>query len=204
MQSELLSNVTFLETNFKKTELNVLCLAYNMKGFKSVSTKKGIAEMLRPVILSHESMLNFEAVFELQEASTSEQQHVEETIPLSESVDHLEEEQSEQLSEITNQSGATSDREEGGQSKCKQSSKRRNTRKRKSMGTKKGKGKKRKGPVKWPCGICTKDASSDSVGCDRCDTWYHADCLKIDDLEKLGDPWYCQPCIDDIEKESDT
>ncbi|CAC5382467.1 PIF1 [Mytilus coruscus] len=138
LQSELLSNVTFLETNFKKTELNVLCLAYNMKGFKS-------------------------------ESSTSAQKHVEETNPLSESVDHLEEEQSEQVSEITNQSGATSDREEeGGQSKCKQSSKRRNTtcmsRKRKSMGTKKGKGKKRKGPVKWPCGICTKDASSDSVG----------------------------------------
>ncbi|CAG2226598.1 unnamed protein product [Mytilus edulis] len=113
--------------------------AYNMKGFKSVSTKKGIAEMLRHVILSNESMLNFEAVFELQEASTSAQQHVEETNPLSESVDHLEEEQSEQVSEITNQSGATSDREEeGGQSKCKQSSKRRNTRERKSMGTKKG------------------------------------------------------------------
>ncbi|VDI61515.1 Hypothetical predicted protein [Mytilus galloprovincialis] len=90
-----------------------------MKGFKSVSTKKRIAEMLRHVILSNESMLNFEAVFELQEASTSAQQHVEKTNPLSESVDHLEEEQSEQVREITNQSDATSDREEeGGQSKC--------------------------------------------------------------------------------------
>ncbi|CAC5395431.1 unnamed protein product [Mytilus coruscus] len=161
LQSELLSNVTFLETNFKKTELNVLCLAYNMKGLRSVSTNKGVAEMLRPVILSNDSMLNFEAVFELQESSTSAQQHVAETIPLSESVDHLEEEQPEQVSEITSQSGETSDREEeGGQSKFKQSPKKRNTtcksRKRKSMGTKKGKGKKRKGHVKWPCGICTK------------------------------------------------
>ncbi|CAC5403194.1 unnamed protein product [Mytilus coruscus] len=137
LQSELLSNVTFLKTNFKKTELNVLCLAYNMKGF---------------------------SFFELLESSTSAQQHLAETNPLSESVDHLEE-QPEQVSEITNQPGAASDREEeGGQSKY---------------------------------------ASSDSVGCDRCDTWYHAVCLKIDDLENLGDPWHCQPCIADIENESD-
>ncbi|CAC5399564.1 unnamed protein product [Mytilus coruscus] len=111
-----------------------------------------------------EATLNLEAVFELQESSTSAQQHLAETNPLSESVDHLEE-QPEQVSEITNQPGAASDREEeGGQSKY---------------------------------------ASSDSVGCDRCDTWYHAVCLKIDDLENLGDPWHCQPCIADIENESD-
>ena len=56
--------------------------------------------------------------------------------------------------------------------------------------------------MKWPCGICRNDASIDSVGCDRCDTWFHSDCLKIENLDELGDEWFCQTCIEEMENES--
>ncbi|KAJ8313158.1 hypothetical protein KUTeg_009289 [Tegillarca granosa] len=50
LQSELLKDSTFLEENFKKTELVKLCQMYQVKQ-KSSHSKKHIADLLKPIVI---------------------------------------------------------------------------------------------------------------------------------------------------------
>ena len=55
------------------------------------------------------------------------------------------------------------------------------------------------GPVKFPCGICTKAVRSNqcSVACDSCDQWFHKRCMcmKTVVFENLRNvSWYCDTC----------
>lgn len=47
--------------------------------------------------------------------------------------------------------------------------------------------------------ICRgKDDGRELVQCDDCRTWYHLECLGIEDIAELGreeDPWYCHNCV---------
>lgn len=54
--------------------------------------------------------------------------------------------------------------------------------------------RQRKKKIKWPCGVCDKDASNNSVGCDKCEQWYHGKCVNIHDLSDLPDTWFCSSC----------
>ncbi|KAL3870446.1 hypothetical protein ACJMK2_038514 [Sinanodonta woodiana] len=65
----------------------------------------------------------------------------------------------------------------------------------------KGKSKKAKKAAEWPCGICGKDASDNSVACDKCDIWFHGDCMRIEDLNALPDEWFCPTCTKNQDSE---
>jgi hypothetical protein len=54
--------------------------------------------------------------------------------------------------------------------------------------------KKRKTGPKYPCGVCKRECEDNVLGCDGCDSWFHADCLKIEDLDELPDKWFCNEC----------
>ena len=47
--------------------------------------------------------------------------------------------------------------------------------------------------------ICRgRDDGRELVQCDDCRTWYHLECLGIEDIAELGreeDPWYCHNCV---------
>ncbi|TFK76625.1 hypothetical protein BDN72DRAFT_953169 [Pluteus cervinus] len=43
-----------------------------------------------------------------------------------------------------------------------------------------------------------QDDGRELVQCNKCDTWYHLECVGIQDIAELGkeeDPWYCSGCI---------
>ncbi|CAC5389966.1 unnamed protein product [Mytilus coruscus] len=65
-----------------------------------------------------------------------------------------------------------------------------------------GKKKSKKSVCKYPCGVCRKECSWNVVGCDECDTWYHADCIQVEDLDELPDEWLCNTCKDELENMS--
>ncbi|TFK38618.1 hypothetical protein BDQ12DRAFT_683067 [Crucibulum laeve] len=48
--------------------------------------------------------------------------------------------------------------------------------------------------------ICNgKDDGRELVQCDRCQTWYHLQCIGIRNISELGreeDPWFCQNCVE--------
>ncbi|CAC5389979.1 PIF1 [Mytilus coruscus] len=73
--------------------------------------------------------------------------------------------------------------------------------KRKIVNKAKGGGKKKskKSVCKYPCGVCRKECSWNVVGCDGCDTWYHADCIQVEDLDELPDEWICNTCKDELD-----
>ena len=56
------------------------------------------------------------------------------------------------------------------------------------------------GPVKDPCGICSKAVtwSDKGVNCSDCEVWFHASCVHmrtiVYDLEQSGVPWHCWNC----------
>ncbi|XP_033750975.1 uncharacterized protein LOC117335144 [Pecten maximus] len=89
---------------------------------------------------------------------------------------------------------ATSDTEDNSGFEFLASSHTRNTKKRKFYEGEQQDKKRKTTEVQWPCGICEKDASVNSVGCNGCDIWYHGDCLQIEDLDNLPDEWFCQKC----------
>ncbi|CAC5357486.1 PIF1 [Mytilus coruscus] len=62
-----------------------------------------------------------------------------------------------------------------------------------------GKKKSKKSVCKYPCGVCRKECSWNVVGCDGCDTWYHADCIQVEDLDELPDEWMCNTCKDELD-----
>lgn len=71
----------------------------------------------------------------------------------------------------------------------------------------KGKGndkKKAKKSVacKFPCGVCSMECSDNVVCCDGCDTWFHADCIHVENLDELPDNWFCNICKDEKENMS--
>ena len=57
-------------------------------------------------------------------------------------------------------------------------------------------GKKRKRTVtEYPCGVCLLDANNNSVGCDKCNKWFHGVCVGVEDLDALSDSeWFCPKC----------
>ena len=49
--------------------------------------------------------------------------------------------------------------------------------------------------IRWKCDSCMKDlASRMSVGCDGCLSWYHMDCVNLNDVSE-SEKWYCNLCI---------
>ena len=59
------------------------------------------------------------------------------------------------------------------------------------------------GPVRYPCGICSKGCRSNqkAVQCDGCDKWHHAKCtnMGIDEYQYLAmnesSTWMCSTCL---------
>jgi hypothetical protein len=58
------------------------------------------------------------------------------------------------------------------------------------------------GPVKYPCGKCSKPVKRNQRGiyCEDCTYWYHIKCidLPIDEYQRLStssESWYCANCI---------
>lgn len=51
--------------------------------------------------------------------------------------------------------------------------------------------------AEWPCGVCEGNCEVDSVQCDLCDTWYHYNCLQLDENDDIlkKDTWLCEDCI---------
>jgi hypothetical protein len=37
--------------------------------------------------------------------------------------------------------------------------------------------------------VCKRECEDNVLGCDGCDSWFHADCLKIEDLDELPDKY---------------
>lgn len=176
LQSEILVNPTYLENKFNKTELLTLCKAYSVKA-KGLYSKKNISDKLKPIILQSENFTDCQVFLGNSNVDL-------ESVPGPSQINMMQTVSVESEKPKKRKSPHTDDIE--------QMSKTRKSRIQISKG--KGKGKKKPKTVKWPCGICGKDASEDSVGCDGCDIWYHADCLKIEQLEDLPDEWYCQEC----------
>lgn len=54
----------------------------------------------------------------------------------------------------------------------------------------------RKQEIGWSCGVCAHiidDASEDSIGCDRCLSWFHFRCTDLKNKPKKRQ-WFCKPC----------
>lgn len=56
-------------------------------------------------------------------------------------------------------------------------------------------GGSKKAKVSYSCGHCKKECTTNCVCCDKCDTWFHSQCLHITDLDNLPDEWYCPQCL---------
>lgn len=72
--------------------------------------------------------------------------------------------------------------------------------KRVNKGKGKGKAKKSK-TVEWPCGVCYLECENNAIECDLCDTWYHYECVQLDDNKVKyfeNRDWYCSSCDDVI------
>lgn len=180
LQSEIIQNDSFLENTFKKEELITLCKVYDIPKLKTSNTKNAIVQLLNPVILNIGQMPNLKFLTEHLSAET-ESAEADEPSPVVPS-----------CSKNVNSKKTISCTTREKQPKWQINEKR------------KGKGKRvKKGQIiKWPCGICFHDVSFNSVGCDMCETWFHAECLKIENLDKLGDEWFCQTCIEERANES--
>ena len=190
LQSEIIQDGSFLEKTFKKHELNILCKVYEVQNLKLSFTKKVIAQLLKPAILQAEGMKNDRLSTIDEDMTSAEGSFQTDDKPSSSGLNREQECEQPPVSPCSSQPVLK---------KIDKKTETVNKRKRSSKGKRK---KIKKGPVKWPCGICHLDASSDSVGCDRCDTWYHGDCLKIENLDDLGDEWFCKNCMEEMEIES--
>lgn len=58
------------------------------------------------------------------------------------------------------------------------------------------------GPVRNPCGDCTKSVKSNqrAMLCDGCSYWYHLKCTELsltdyNNLSQSNEDWYCRTCI---------
>ena len=58
------------------------------------------------------------------------------------------------------------------------------------------------GPVKYPCGQCTKPVRKNQRGieCDDCNYWFHVKCISMpineyNELSKSTDYWFCKRCF---------
>ena len=58
IQSELINNDMFLENSFTKKQLQMLCSAYNVQKYKSLTTKKAITSVLKPMIMNCNDIYN--------------------------------------------------------------------------------------------------------------------------------------------------
>lgn len=177
LQSEILKSEDFLSSTFTKAELEKLCLACKCPFDKKLS-KKSTSEKLHEIISSSESMLNTSTFGNLGSPDES-RLHVN-LAPL----------EAQCIEPVASTSGLVS----AVQSKVSNVSppviaKRRRPTKR----GKKGQKKRKTGP-KYPCGVCKRECEDNVLGCDGCDSWFHADCLKIEDLDELPDKWFCNEC----------
>ena len=55
-------------------------------------------------------------------------------------------------------------------------------------------------PAKFPCGVCQKNVSNNSIQCDSCDSWVHFKCSNLtiaeyDNLSQSSDGWVCPVCL---------
>jgi len=61
-----------------------------------------------------------------------------------------------------------------------------------------------KSTSKWPCGVCGKGVSSNSVQCSKCQKWIHHKCSGIKgSISKAGQDFMCKPCKETRHSQSD-
>ena len=53
-------------------------------------------------------------------------------------------------------------------------------------------------PVKWPCSICRKGVSKNSIFCQSCNHWVHKRCSKIKGRLKADPSFKCDACTNNI------
>ena len=181
LQVEILDEETSILSSFTKADLLILCMAYCLS-VKVQKHKKQIIEALKPVILKCSDIPNV-AVFNRPEDDSGV--NIEDQI--------VTQGASESVSDSgSTQSSATEDQQKSDLKK---------TVKRKVS---KGKGKckkkaKKSVSCKFPCGVCSMECSHNVVGCDGCYTWFHADCIHVENLDELPDEWFCNTCKDEME-----
>lgn len=57
------------------------------------------------------------------------------------------------------------------------------------------KGKSAKNKSKIPMWNLLKQCVNDCIACDGCDSWFHAMCIEVADLDALSDDmWFCEDC----------
>ena len=58
---------------------------------------------------------------------------------------------------------------------------------------------KRTKKLRWPCPVCSKSATEDSVACEGCDRWFHFTCVQLKGTEAFldSDDFMCPDCRDD-------
>ena len=57
--------------------------------------------------------------------------------------------------------------------------------------------KKKAAVVEYPCGVCSQECCESAIACDMCDTWYHYECVNLDEasVEILKNrDWFCDLC----------
>ena len=149
---------------------------------KVQKSKKQIIEALKPVILKCSDIPNVAVFNRPEDDSGVNIEHQIVTQGASESVSDS----------GSTQSSATEDQQK---SELKKTVKRK---------VSKGKGKckkkaKKSVSCKFPCGVCSMECSHNVVGCDGCYTWFHADCIHVENLDVLPDEWFCNTCKDEME-----
>lgn len=215
LQAEIEFDQNTLTNKFNKTNLIALCNAYDVKCSQSM-TKATLLGALVPNVSTAMNITNPHCLDPLSSMS-SKADEIQETEyqsgdPEGKRVTIKERKGSESTEIETTSSSAepsfiqpstmsSTAREEQG-SKNEQDSLMvgQGKRKGKSKGAKKGKGRapaKKPKIVEYPCGVCSLEADDDSIGCDKCYTWYHFVCVDLteDDVAQLtGKNWKCDFC----------
>ena len=53
----------------------------------------------------------------------------------------------------------------------------------------------KKAKICYPCGACGEECVENCVACDKCETWFHGNCVKITDVSMLHNvDWLCKDC----------
>jgi len=59
--------------------------------------------------------------------------------------------------------------------------------------------KVRQRAVRWPCGVCSKGAGSNSLQCTSCQKWVHKKCSGIKgSMSKVAKLFFCRGCLNPV------
>jgi len=185
-QAEVIKNENYLQDNFIKCQLESLCKAYKIP-FKSGQLKKDIGKSLNRAIIDATVMANPNILVSdnLSQVHTASEQQSDTDRTCSRDVEAS--------------TCAVENKDYTAQPESPDSvvPKTRPKRKHMTKTHRMGKGKISKTKIQWPCGVCGTNCTVNSVACDACDTWYHYDCIHIENPELLpDDEWFCNMCND--------